>query len=132
MDHINEEEQIILDVRSFDIWLNVFISFKSSHQWAVAHIKMKIENNLTNEAFRWILQKLAIVMWNKFWFEKNMNQSEKSNPSFCKSHQKGGSHYYDRRILTPSNDVRKYSVKSKTNIDNFHGKSPSSKSIEQK
>ena len=122
MEHIREEEQIIWEIKSLDIWLNVFISFKSSLQCAVAHIKMKIENNLSSEKFRNTLQKLGIVLWNKFCYEKNMNQKEMQNSSISKPHQNGSIHYYDKRILTKENTKRKVTTKSKTAASNLQGK----------
>lgn len=64
-DYISEEGEIIIEVRTLDIWLNLNLNFESTIKCVQSFLKIKIENNLNVGDFEAILQKLSIVMWNK-------------------------------------------------------------------
>jgi hypothetical protein len=65
-DFLKEEEEIVCEVRSLDIWLNLQIDFKTTNQYAQSFVKIKIENNCSLKLFKGICQKLALVVWNKY------------------------------------------------------------------
>lgn len=111
-DYISEEDEIICEVRSLDIWLNVYINFKSTLHCAQSYVQMKVENNLPVEVFKGICQKLALVVWNKFCSEMALTSNPDSNfgtPSeSSKVCYRKDRHLYDKRILTPSTEKKNY------------------------
>lgn len=109
-DFLKEEEEIVCEVRSLDIWLNLQIDFKTTNQYAQSFVKIKIENNCSLKLFKGICQKLALVVWNKYWHEKNLASYEISptsgNESSKSSTKRRNSHLYDVRLLTPTQNER--------------------------
>lgn len=51
-DFLKEEEEIVCEVRSLDIWLNLQIDFKTINQYAQSFVKIKIENNCSMKLFK--------------------------------------------------------------------------------
>ena len=43
-DYIAQEEEIICEVKSLDIWLNMHIDFESNQKWMQSFLKIKVEN----------------------------------------------------------------------------------------
>lgn len=76
--HLVDGEEIIWEIESLDIWINVYLYLKSNDKAAQAYVKMRAENHLTTLQIKSMLQKLGLIIWNKYWNESGAFKNEKS------------------------------------------------------
>ena len=82
--HLRDGDEVICDLESFDIWVNVYLQFVSADRKAQAYVKMRVENNLSVIQVKHMCQKLALIVWNKFCND-SIPQPEEKVPSPAKS-----------------------------------------------
>ena len=136
-DYITEEEEIVCAVSSMDIWINIHIDFSSSNNYAHAYVKMKIENNLSIQLFESICQKLTLVIWNKYCSEQALEKKPErkesiSSKSPSKHDIRKDEHLYEKRILTPSKEMKPIRKRKLSLSSVFLGKTCNNRSTSNK
>jgi hypothetical protein len=133
-DFLKEEDEIVCDVRSLDIWLNLQIDFKTTSQCAQSFVKIRIYNNCSLKLFKGICQKLALVLWNKYCHEKNLASNENA-PAFSNESSNGSpkrnSKLYDVYLLTHASKER-MSIRRTIDRKSSHNKNSSMKFVSER
>ena len=62
---IVDNEQIIFEIDSYDIWVKVKLQMVESHNLIEAEMDLKVEKSMKKSEFDRLIQKLALKMWNE-------------------------------------------------------------------
>lgn len=74
-DYLEDGDEIICNLESLDIWVNVHLNLRSTDKTFRAYAKMRVENQLTITEVENMCQKLGLLIWNKFWIDKPSKQA---------------------------------------------------------
>ena len=62
---IVDNEQIIFEIESYDIWVKVKLQMVELHNLIEAEMDLKVEKSMKKSEFDRLIQKLALKMWNE-------------------------------------------------------------------
>ena len=62
---IVDNEQILFEIESYDIWVKVKLQMVELHNLIEAEMDLKVEKSMKKSEFDRLIQKLALKMWNE-------------------------------------------------------------------
>jgi hypothetical protein len=63
--YLGENEMLIFDIDSIDVWLKVTICMKEAENLVEAQMDLKVDKAMKSKDFEALLQKLSLKMWNE-------------------------------------------------------------------
>ncbi len=64
-EYIHENEQLLFDIDSQDIWVKIKLQMVQHHNLIEAEMDLKIDKSMVRSDFDMLIQKLSLKMWNE-------------------------------------------------------------------